>query len=179
MEDKVMELFENFVENNPTETCYKDEISEEVNNEQEEKYNELYDKYLRQVAEYDNFRKRTLKEKEELRLVGHRKAIETILPVIDDFERALINISEEAKEGVNLIYKKFISSLQTLGVEKIEIENNVTIFDTDVHDAVTMVNVTNENLDKVIIDCVQSGYMLNGKIIRHPKVIVGNYENNN
>lgn len=174
MRDKVTELFEEWSDvNNNTETI---DNEEEFINEQEEKYNELYDKYLRQVAEYDNFRKRTFKEKEELRLTGHKKAIEAILPVIDDFERALINVSEEAKEGVNLIYKKFISTLQTLGVEKIIIENNVTAFDTEIHEAVTMINVPNERLDKVIIDCIQDGYTLNGKIIRHPKVIVGNYE---
>ena len=176
MENKVMELFEEWTDKNNTETIYNEE---EIINAEENKYNELYDKYLRQVAEYDNFRKRTLKEKEELRLTGHRRAIELILPIIDDFERALNNISEEAKEGVNLIYKKFISTLQTLGVEKINIEKNVTIFDTDIHEAVTMVNVPNETLDKVIIDCVQDGYILNGKIIRHPKVVVGKYESIN
>lgn len=143
--------------------------------EKEDEYNALKDKYVRQVAEYDNFRKRTLKEKEELRLNGHQKAVETILPIIDDFERALNNISDEAKEGVQLIYNKFLSTIQTLGVEPIVIEKNVTSFDTDIHDAITMVNVNDEELKGKIIDCVQTGYKLNGKIIRHPKVVVGEF----
>lgn len=141
--------------------------------EKEEEYNILKDKYIRQAAEFDNFRKRTLKEKEEIRQNGHQKSVETILPIIDDFERALNNISEEAKEGVQLIYNKFLSTIQTLGVEPIVIEKNVTSFDTDIHDAITMVNVNDEELKGKIIDCIQTGYKLNGKIIRHPKVVVG------
>lgn len=143
--------------------------------EKEEEYNILKDKYIRQAAEFDNFRKRTLKEKEEIRQNGHQKAVETILPIIDDFERALNNISEEAKEGVQLIYNKFLSAIQTLGVEPVMIEKNVTSFDTDIHDAITMVNVNDEELKGKIIDCIQTGYKLNGKIIRHPKVVVGEF----
>ena len=139
-------------------------------------YDELYDKYLRQIAEYDNFRKRTLKEKEELKLNGHQKAVETIFPIIDDFERALNNISEDAKEGIQLIYNKFITTLQTLGVEPIAIEPNLTIFNENEHDAILMVNVDDEALNGKVIECVQTGYKLNGKIIRHPKVIVGEFK---
>ena len=139
-------------------------------------YDELYDKYLRQMAEYDNFRKRTLKEKEELRLNGHQKAVETLFPIIDDFERALDNISEDAKEGVQLIYNKFISTLQTLGVEPIVIENNITNFNDNEHEAILMVKVDDEELNGKVIDCVQTGYKLNGKIIRHPKVVVGEFK---
>lgn len=196
MGNDFVKILEDFVEKNKTEETPIDEITEEVDvmtrqepdevydyyadiqkqfQEKEEEYNALKDKYIRQAAEFDNFRKRTLKEKEELRQSGHQKAVETILPIIDDFERALSNISEESKEGVELIYNKFLSTIQTLGVEPIVIEKNVTSFDTDIHDAITMVNVNDEELKGKIIDCVQTGYKLNGKIIRHPKVVVGEF----
>jgi molecular chaperone GrpE len=195
MGNDFVKILEYFVEKNKTEEMPIDEITEEVDvmtgqepdevynyadiqkqfQEKEEEYNALKDKYIRQAAEFDNFRKRTLKEKEELRQSGHQKAVETILPIIDDFERALSNISEESKEGVQLIYNKFLSTIQTLGVEPIVIEKNVTSFDTDIHDAITMVNVNDEELRGKIIDCVQTGYKLNGKIIRHPKVVVGEF----
>lgn len=196
MGNDFVKILEDFVEKNKTEEMPIDEITEEVDvmtrqepdevydyyadiqkqfQEKEEEYNALKDKYIRQAAEFDNFRKRTLKEKEELRQSGHQKAVETILPIIDDFERALSNISEESKEGVQLIYNKFLSTIQTLGVEPIVIEKNVTSFDTDIHDAITMVNVNDEELKGKIIDCVQTGYKLNGKIIRHPKVVVGEF----
>ena len=157
-------------ENNDTED--KEETVIDYNKE----YDLLYDKYIRLMAEYDNYRKRTLKEKEEIRNTGYQKSINAIIPIVDDFERALVNVHEDAKEGVNLIYNKFISTLETLGVEKINVENNITEFDTDIHDAVTMINVKKKKLDKKIVDCVQTGYKLNGKIIRHPKVIVGKYD---
>lgn len=196
MGNDFVKILEDFVEKNKTEEMPIDEITEEVDvmtrqepnevydyyadiqkqfQEKEEEYNALKDKYIRQAAEFDNFRKRTLKEKEELRQSGHQKAVETILPIIDDFERALSNISEESKEGVQLIYNKFLSTIQTLGVEPIVIEKNVTSFDTNIHDAITMVNVNDEELRGKIIDCVQTGYKLNGKIIRHPKVVVGEF----
>ena len=196
MGNDFVKILEDFVEKNKTEEMPIDEITEEVDvmtgqepdevydyyadiqkqfQEKEEEYNVLKDKYIRQAAEFDNFRKRTLKEKDELRQNGHQKAVETILPIIDDFERALSNISEESKEGVQLIYNKFLSTIQTLGVEPIVIEKNVTSFDTDIHDAITMVNVNDEELKGKIIDCVQTGYKLNGKIIRHPKVVVGEF----
>ena len=144
--------------------------------EKEDEYNILKDKYIRQAAEFDNFRKRTLKEKEEIRQNGHQKAVETILPIIDDFERALNNISEEAKEGVMIIYSKFMSTLRTLGVERIHIINMETSFNTELHDAITTVAVDKEELNGKIIDCIQRGYTLNGKIIRHSKVIVGEFK---
>lgn len=196
MGNDFVKILEDFVEKNKKEEMPIDEITEEVDvmtgqehdevydyyadiqkqfQEKEEEYNALKDKYIRQAAEFDNFRKRTLKEKEELRQSGHQKAVETILPIIDDFERALSNISEESKEGVQLIYNKFLSTIQTLGVEPIVIEKNVTSFDTDIHDAITMVNVNDEELRGKIIDCVQTGYKLHGKIIRHPKVVVGEF----
>lgn len=196
MGNDFVKILEDFVEKNKTTEAPIDEITEEVDvmtgqepdevydyyadiqkqfQEKDDEYNALKDKYVRQAAEFDNFRKRTLKEKDELRQNGHQKAVESILPIIDDFERALNNLSDEAKEGVELIYNKFLSTLQTLGVEPIVVEKNVTSFDTDIHDAITMVNVGDEELKGKIIDCVQTGYKLNGKIIRHPKVVVGEF----
>ena len=196
MGNDFVKILEDFVEKTKTEELPIDEITEEVDvmtgqepdevydyyadiqkqfQEKHDEYNALKDKYVRQAAEFDNFRKRTLKEKDELRQNGHQKAVESILPIIDDFERALNNLSDEAKEGVELIYNKFLSTLQTLGVEPIVVEKNVTSFDTDIHDAITMVNVGDEELKGKIIDCVQTGYKLNGKIIRHPKVVVGEF----
>ncbi len=196
MGNDFVKILEDFVEKNKTTEAPIDEITEEVDvmtgqepdevydyyadiqkqfQEKDDEYNALKDKYVRQAAEFDNFRKRTLKEKDELRQNGHQKAVESILPIIDDFERALNNLSDEAKEGVELIYNKFLSTLQTLGVEPIVVEKNVTSFDTDIHDAITMVNVGDEGLKGKIIDCVQTGYKLNGKIIRHPKVVVGGF----
>lgn len=196
MGNDFVKILEDFVEKNKTTEVPIDEFIDEVDvmsgeeidevydyeadiqkqfQEKDNEYNALKDKYVRQAAEFDNFRKRTLKEKDELRQNGHQKAVESILPIIDDFERALNNISDEAKEGVELIYNKFLSTLQTLGVEPIVVEKNVTSFDTDIHDAITMVNVGDEELKGKIIDCVQTGYKLNGKIIRHPKVIVGEF----
>jgi molecular chaperone GrpE len=196
MGNDFVKILEDFVEKNKTTEAPIDEITEEVDvmtseeidgvydneadiqkqfQEKDDEYNALKDKYVRQAAEFDNFRKRTLKEKDELRQNGHQKAVESILPIIDDFERALNNLSDEAKDGVQLIYNKFLSTLQTLGVEPIVVEKNVTSFDTDIHDAITMVNVGDEGLKGKIIDCVQTGYKLNGKIIRHPKVVVGEF----
>lgn len=192
MENNFVDILEEFVEKNQstTETVDNNEIEnasineenatpfqEEIDQYKVQAYDDLLDKYLRQGAEYDNFRKRTLKEKEELRQSGHQKAVEAILPIIDDFDRALNNISEEAKEGVQLIYSKFITTLKTLGVERMKIINMETPFDTELHEAVTMVTVDNEELNGKIVDCVQRGYTLNGKIIRHPKVVVGEIKN--
>lgn len=180
-----MDFFSEFMKNQSGSTINVDGVEPFINDveiEEENNVNKdyelLYDKYIRLMAEFDNYRKRTNKEKEDIRNYGNSKTIELIIPIIDDFERALDNINDEAtKEGVALIYNKFISTLTNLGVEKIDIENNVTKFDTDIHDAVTMVNVKKKKLDKKIINCVQSGYKLNNKIIRHPKVIVGKYDN--
>lgn len=184
-----MDFFSEFMKNQSGSTINVDgvepfindvETEEEnnVNKDLNKDYELLYDKYIRLMAEFDNYRKRTNKEKEDIRNYGNSKTIELIIPIIDDFERALDNINDDVtKEGVALIYNKFISTLTNLGLEKIDIENNVTKFDTDIHDAVTMVNVKKKKLDKKIINCVQSGYKLNNKIIRHPKVIVGKYDN--
>ena len=137
---------------------------------------ELKDKYLRSVAEFDNYRKRTLKERAELILNGGEKVISAILPVIDDMERALENGQKTddpavLREGMELIHQKFLKILEGQGVSCIETEH--ADFDTDVHEAVAMVpGMGDENKGKVI-DCLQKGYKLNDKVIRHAKVAVG------
>lgn len=136
---------------------------------------EQKDKYLRLSAEFDNYRKRTLKEKAELIKNGAEKTMIAILPVLDDFERALKNMeaSEEAqamKEGVELIFSKFQKALVQEGLQKIETEGKE--FDTDFHEAIALIPAPSEDLKGKILDCVQTGYMLNEKVIRHAKVAV-------
>lgn len=141
-----------------------------------EQINEEKDKYLRLSAEFDNYRKRTIKEKAELILTGSEKSISSILPIVDDFERALKNMETATdvaavKEGVELIYHKFISVLLQNGVKMIETKEKP--LDTDYHEAIAVIPAPNEELKGKILDCVQTGYMLNGKVIRHAKVVVG------
>ena len=133
------------------------------------------DKYLRLSAEFDNYRKRTLKEKAELIKNGAEKTLTAILPILDDFERALKNLeaSEETKamkEGVELIFNKFQKVLGQEGLQKIETEGQA--FDTDFHEAIALIPAPSEDLKGKILDCVQTGYMLNEKVIRHAKVAV-------
>ena len=137
---------------------------------------ELKDQYLRKVAEFENYRKRTLKEKTELILNGAEKTVDAMLPVVDDMERAIDNASksddvEAIREGLDLIFKKFIKVLEGLGVQRIETENKD--FDTDYHEAVAMVPGMGDNMKGKVIDCVQTGYTLHDKVIRHAKVAVG------
>jgi len=144
---------------------------------------ELKDKYLRQVAEFDNYRKRTLKERAELILNGGEKVITAILPVIDDMERALQNPTytqvgstgiedpEVLRQGMELIYHKLMKTLESLGVK--QIETNEADFDTDVHEAVALVPGMGDDKKGKVIDCLQTGYKLNDKVIRHAKVAVG------
>lgn len=132
------------------------------------------DKYIRLVAEFDNYKKRTLKEKSELILNGSEKTISSILPILDDFERALSDKTEDPvaiKEGFELIFKKFLKTLETLGVKKIE--TNDTDFNVDYHEAIAMVPGMGDAMKGKVIDCVQTGYTLNDKVIRHAKVAVG------
>ncbi len=137
---------------------------------------ELKDKYLRAVAEFENFKRRTLKEKTELILNGGEKTITAILPIIDDMERAIENAHKQAcvdvvEEGWELIYKKLLSTLEGMGVKKIEVDGKD--FDVDFHEAVAMVPGMGDDKKGKIIDCVQTGYTLNDKVIRHAKVAVG------
>lgn len=134
------------------------------------------DKYLRLSAEFDNYRKRTMKEKAELILNGGEKSISSILPIVDDFERALQNMQTATdvaavREGVELIYNKFMTVLEQNGVKVIETKE--LPLDTDYHEAIAMIPAPSEELKGKIIDCVQTGYILNEKVIRHAKVVVG------
>ena len=132
------------------------------------------DKYIRLVAEFENYKKRTLKEKSELILNGSEKTVAAILPILDDFERATADKTEDPqaiKEGFELIYKKFLKALETLGVNKIKTDN--ADFDVDYHEAIAMVPGMGDDKKGKVIDCVQTGYTLNDKVIRHAKVAVG------
>lgn len=136
----------------------------------------LKDKYLRTVAEFDNYKKRTLKEKTELILNGSEKTVTTFLPILDDMERAIANAGKSTditavEEGWELIYNKFIKQLDSIGVKKIETNN--ADFDVDYHEAVAMVPGMGDDKKGKVIDCVQTGYTLNDKVIRHAKVAVG------
>ncbi len=136
-----------------------------------EKIEQLEDKYLRLAAEYDNFRKRTIKEKEEIRQHGHSKTVEDFLNVIDDFERAINNIvNEDDKTGIKLIFDKFNNVLKNNGVEQIEITPKETSFDDEYHEAIMMTNTVEQG---IIANIIQNGYKLNNKVIRHAKVVVG------
>ena len=142
----------------------------------QEEIAELKDKWLRSVAEFDNYRKRTLKERTELILNGGEKFITAILPVLDDMERAIANGEktddpEVLREGMTLIYQKFMKTLEAQGVSKIETID--ADFDTDVHEAVAMVPGMGDDKKGKVIDCLQQGYKLNDKVIRHAKVAVG------
>ncbi len=137
---------------------------------------ELNDKLLRKIAEFDNYRKRTLKEKTELILNGGEKTIVSILPVIDDMERALKNMKNAddvaaVLEGVELIYKKFMDILGKQGVSVIETKD--ADFDVDIHEAIAQLPAPTEELKGKVMDCTLTGYKLNGKVIRHAQVVVG------
>ena len=169
-------------ENTQTEDNNETESSEESSSEEktapiaaaQSEAEAWKDKYIRLVAEFDNYKKRTLKEKSELILNGSEKTISSILPILDDFERALSDKTEDPvaiKEGFELIFKKFLKTLETLGVKKIE--TNDTDFDVDYHEAIAMVPGMGDAMKGKVIDCVQTGYTLNDKVIRHAKVAVG------
>ena len=137
---------------------------------------QLKDKYLRQVAEFDNYRKRTLKEKTELILNGGEKVLSALLPVLDDLDRAAENIAKSndvatLKEGVDLIIDKLSKTLAAQGLQKMDTADKE--FDTDFHEAVALIPAPEEAKKNHVIDCVQPGYMLNDKVIRHAKVVVG------
>ena len=137
---------------------------------------ELKTQLLYKVAEFENYRKRTLKERAELILNGGEKVITSILPIIDDMERAIENGAktddpEVLREGMTLIHQKFMKILEAQGVSKIEAQD--ADFDTDVHEAVAMVPGMGNDKKGKVIDCLQQGYKLNDKVIRHAKVAVG------
>ena len=165
-------------ENAQTEEQAQDE-AENIANELEEARKQIEDqkdKFLRLSAEFDNYRKRTMKEKAELILNGSEKCISSILPVVDDLERALKNMEtatdvRAVKEGVELIYNKFMTVLEQNGVKVIETKGQP--LNTDFHEAIAVVPAPEEAQKGKILDCVQNGYTLNDKVIRHAKVVVG------
>ena len=166
---------ENGTEQENVELTAEEKLQKELD-EANEKVALLEDKYLRQVAEFDNYRKRTIKEKAEIIKNGGERVMESILPVLDDFERAMANMAkdENAAEiltGVELIYNKFTGILKQNGLQKIETEG--ADFNTDFHEAIALVPTPDESLKGKVLDCVQAGYTLNDKVIRHAKVAVG------
>ena len=152
------------------------EQSETVKDDLRQKYDELNDSYLRLHAEFDNFRKRTLKEKSDLIKNGGERVLLDIVALVDDFERALGSLHktedrEAMLEGMDLIYSKFTAFLKQHGVTEIEPVGQP--FNADCFEAVTTVPVQEASQKGMIVDCIQKGYRLNDKIIRFPKVIVG------
>ena len=154
---------------------HEEELEKELEKAQEA-LEEQKDKYLRLSAEFDNYRKRTLKEKAELILNGGEKSLGSILPVVDDFERAIKTMEtatdvNAVKEGVELIYNKFMAVLAQNGVKVIETKDQP--LDTDYHEAIAVIPAPSEAQKGKILDCVQTGYTLNDKVLRHAKVVVG------
>lgn len=182
IEGEELELNNEETTQNETETQAEDANGEETPAEEElnplvaaqNEAEQWKDKYIRLVAEFENYKKRTLKEKSELILNGSEKTVAAILPILDDFERATADKTEDPqaiKEGYELIYKKFLKALETLGVHKIKTDN--ADFNVDYHEAIAMVPGMGDDKKGKVIDCVQTGYTLNDKVIRHAKVAVG------
>jgi len=139
-------------------------------------YDELKDKYLRLFAEFDNFKKRTIREKMDMMKNAAQDTMSELLPVLDDFDRAKSNASQEDSaetfgEGVGLVYNKLYTTLKRLGLE--QMESNGERFDPELHEAITEIPAPAEDLKGHVLDTVEKGYKLNGKIIRHAKVVVG------
>lgn len=174
-------------ENTQEEATQEEEKQEQNESQSDEKQEEkdpldaalteiqnLKEQMLYKQAEFENYRKRTIKEKAELILNGGEKTITAILPVLDDFERALADKTDDPKaikEGMELIFHKFVKTLEGLGVKKIDTADKD--FDVDFHEAIAMVPGMGDDKKGKVIDCVQTGYMLNDKVIRHAKVAVG------
>ena len=174
-------------ENTQEEATQEEEQQEQKDSQSDEKQEEkdpldaalteiqnLKEQMLYKQAEFENYRKRTIKEKAELILNGGEKTITAILPVLDDFERALADKTDDPKaikEGMELIFHKFVKTLEGLGVKKIDTADKD--FDVDFHEAIAMVPGMGDDKKGKVIDCVQTGYMLNDKVIRHAKVAVG------
>ena len=166
----------NKAEEGDNNTDAADKKAEEIDplTKAQQEVEELKKQLLYKTAEFENYRKRTLKEKAELILNGGEKTVAAILPVLDDFERAIADKSEDPKaikEGVQMIFNKFVKTLEGLGVKKIE--TNDKDFDVDFHEAIAMVPGMGDDKKGKIIDCVQTGYTMNDKVIRHAKVAVG------
>lgn len=167
---------DNKAEEGDNNTDAADKKAEEIDplTKAQQEVEELKKHLLYKTAEFENYRKRTLKEKAELILNGGEKTVAAILPILDDFERAIADKSEDPKvikEGVQMIFNKFVKTLEGLGVKKID--TNDKDFDVDFHEAIAMVPGMGDDKKGKIIDCVQTGYTMNDKVIRHAKVAVG------
>ena len=167
---------DNKAEEGDNNTDAADKKAEEIDplTKAQQEVEELKKQLLYKTAEFENYRKRTLKEKTELILNGGEKTVAAILPILDDFERAIADKSEDPKvikEGVQMIFNKFVKTLEGLGVKKID--TNDKDFDVDFHEAIAMVPGMGDDKKGKIIDCVQTGYTMNDKVIRHAKVAVG------
>ena len=167
---------DNKAEEGDNNTDAADKKAEEIDplTKAQQEVEELKKQLLYKTAEFENYRKRTLKEKAELILNGGEKTVAAILPILDDFERAIADKSEDPKaikEGVQMIFNKFVKTLEGLGVKKID--TNDKDFDVDFHEAIAMVPGMGDDKKGQIIDCVQTGYTMNDKVIRHAKVAVG------
>lgn len=168
-------------ENKQTAESQEEEKAEEPTTDEklaaaQEEIASLKDKYLRQVAEFDNYRKRTLNEKTDLILNGGKKVMESLLPVLDDLDRAAENMEKSddvatLKEGVRLIIDKLSKTLAAQGLKKMDSIGKA--FDTDFHEAIALVPAQDDAQKGNVIDCVQPGYLLNEKVLRHAKVVVG------
>ena len=173
-QQKVTNLQDNQTEK-AEETNEQDKVADDLTALQQ-KYDELNDTHLRLRAEFDNYRKRTMREKADLIKMGGESALKNLLPVIDDFERALQNIraTEEMdaiREGVDLIYTKFINYLGQQGVKAIEAVGKP--FDTEEFEAIATIPAPQPDMKGKVIDCVQTGYILYDKVLRHARVVVG------
>ena len=167
---------DNKAEEGDNNTDAADKKAEEIDplTKAQQEVEELKKQLLYKTAEFENYSKRTLKEKAELILNGGEKTVAAILPILDDFERAIADKSEDPKvikEGVQMIFNKFVKTLEGLGVKKID--TNDKDFDVDFHEAIAMVPGMGDDKKGKIIDCVQTGYTMNDKVIRHAKVAVG------
>lgn len=174
MEDQVQGTSEN--EESKVEAPEEEEVEEAKEPTMEEKLAELQDRYLRLTAEYDNFRKRTLKEKIDLQKIANESLLGALLPVADDFDRAMESVEEAkdveaVKEGMRLISGKFQGFLNQQGVKEIEAVNKK--FDTDVHEAITKIPAPSKKLKGKVVDVVQKGYYLGEKVLRFSKVVIG------
>lgn len=166
------EILTNEHEEDQVESGVADKVAED---DWEQKYNQVNDAYLRLNAEFDNYRKRTLKEKAELLKMGGERVLLDVINIVDDFERALDTIKKVENnnavvEGIELIYNKFTSFLAKHGVTEIKAIGE--LFDVDKHEAITTIPASKEEDKNRIVDCIQKGYMLDDKVIRFPKVIV-------
>lgn len=171
------EAQETQTETQETETQETETQEAEEINEWEKKYNNINDSYLRLMADFDNYRKRTIKEKADLIKNAGERIIIDFLPIVDNFERALNSMKtaedvEAVRQGVELIYNQIMSMMKANGVAVIETEN--APFDTEYHEAITTIPAPTPELKDKIVDCTTKGYTMNEKVIRHAKVVVGN-----